>query len=90
MRMRYFIGEVEQTFIRRIVKTKTFYSATSILLGSVGVALEGTVGWKAAIVGGVISAALVVARDLKAKADLKAQAEDPNISAVTAVPKETK
>lgn len=87
MSARYYIGAVEQTFLRRIVRTKTFYLASSVFLTSVAGALEGTVGWKVALIGGLTSAAMVVVRDAIAKAELAANATNQSVTNVVATDK---
>lgn len=90
----YFVGQVPQTFARRIFSTKTFWTASSLALGvaakSVELAVAGTIGWKAAVttilVSGVGGSLVVCLRDAAAKAELAAHAANQSLPGVSAVP----
>lgn len=87
MQVQYFVNGVKSTFFNRVYNTTTFWSATSIFLTGCVLALETPLGWKAAVGGAVIKAAILVVKDIRTVAQLKAQAQDPNFEHVVAVQK---
>ncbi len=93
----YYIGAQEQTFLRRILKTKTFYMAAAATLSVLGDAVNTAIttgvyvaNWKTVVGTAVASGVAIVIRDAIAKAELAANASNDNVSTVVAVPKETK
>lgn len=93
----YYIGAVEQTFARRLVKSPLFYASSVAFLTVLNDAAEQaiktgvyTIAWKE-VMGAAIGASVVtIIGDLLHKAQLAANAANPNVSTVVAVPKETK
>lgn len=83
MKLTYYVGDVPMHFWNRIKTSKTFYAASVVMLGSAGLALDGTIGWKVALVGGAIGAAQIFVRDMKAKAELAANAVNPDVHNVS-------
>lgn len=81
---KYFIDGVEQTFLRRVLPTKTFQAAALVVCGATMAALKGEITWKAAASTAAAGAAVVFVRAAITKLELSQNANNdalPNVEA---------
>lgn len=92
--VKYVANGVEQTLWKRLLGSKTFYTASAGFLGvsakAAEMAVTGAIGWKAAaytvVATGLGGAVVTFLRDGQAKAELAAHAANDSLPGVKALP----
>jgi hypothetical protein len=84
MNVGYLVNGARSGFINRVLGTKTFYAVQGIVFGAVIMAINGAVTWPVACATAAVGVLEILKRDAQAKAELAANASNPDLPNVEA------